>query len=303
MIILRLTRRVIDLMVKKVNYSEENGQALIELMFVVILSFIMGVGMYEVGALVHNLSVLNKAMDSAANYASRGAPYEKVKEVVILESNNLMGGAFLEQTIENDFGLILEVWNPETNTKLGAYTEGQYTYRSQCSTSFAPRKENVTPYLFWANGYEIRTGVEYKIGIYIPYIYTIVVSPTISSSKIISVQNDLDRDGMVDSREAGYVAWAMEQKFPSDTQWKNPVHRDETGSLDSSSIRDDIDGDGDTVQVDPLPFDRDNDRVQDKFDKAEPAMMNNNLTMNPLVGPGVLPGTNDWKWWKGTCPP
>lgn len=287
--------------------SGEDGQALVELMFVVILSFLIGIGIYEVGALVHNLSIMNKALSSASNYASRGAPYSKIKETVVVESNNLIGGAFLEQTLGQDFGVIVEVWNPETNTKLGAYTEGPYTYRKQCSGSLPPNEEYVTPYLFWANGYEIRVGVEYKIGIYVPFIYSIVTSPTLSSSQRINAQNDLDRDGMVDYREAGYVDWAMDQKSSylliSDTQWTHPVHRDETATLDSRGGNNDIDGDGNPVSGDTFPFDRDNDGVQDKFDKAEPSAMENRMTMNPLIGPGVLPNTNNWKWWNGSCPP
>jgi hypothetical protein len=296
-------------MIKNNNrYSNSDGQALVELMLVVVLSFILGIGFYEVGALVHNISVMNKGLSSAANYASRGAPYSKIKEVMLTESKNLLGGAFLEQEVSDDFGLILEVWNPETDSKLGTYTEGNYTYRPTCSKRLPPEKKYVTPYIFWANGYEIRVGVEYDIGIYIPFLGVMSISPTLTSAKRITAQNDIDRDGMVDSREATYVDWALDKKSSllliSDTQWRHPVHRDETATLDSKSMNNDLDGDGFSVSGDTYPFDRNNDGVQDKFDKAEATNRDNMMTMNPLVGPGIALGSNpSWKWWDGTCPP
>jgi hypothetical protein len=271
------------------------------------ICFILGYGIYEVGALFHNLSVMNKAVSSSANYATRGASYSKVQNQLIQESENLIGGVFLEQTITSDPGVVLEVWNPETNTKLGASTKGNHTYRPQCSESFPPHENGVTPYLFWAQGYVLKVGVNYKIGVYIPFIGLLSVDTTIADAKRIVTSNDIDRDGMVDTHEAEYVDWAMTKKakagVSSDTKWVNPVHRDEISRFDTAEDPSlDIDGDSIPQVNDTAPYDANNNNVEDRFDKAEKNDRNNHLTMNPLIGPGVVPNQNSNKWWNGSCP-
>lgn len=288
--------------------TDEEGQALVELMLIVLVTVMVGFGIYEAGALLHNISVMNKAMNSASNYAARGATYERIQEQVSEEAENLLSGAFLAQTVTSDPGLVLEVWNPETGTKLGTHTGSGHTYRSQCPESFAPGRQGVTPYIFWAQGYELRVGVRYEIGFYVPFLAPVTIDTVVSGSTRIAAQNDLDRDGLVDSREAEYVDWAMTKKanasgMISDTQWKHPVHRDEYDTLDSNHGPTlDIDDDGVPWPNDDQLYDRDNDGTEDKFDKAEASDRDNHLTMNPLVGPGVRPDANDNKWWAGRCP-
>lgn len=287
--------------------DDESGQALVELMLVVLVSMMIGFAIYEAGTLIHNVSVMNKAVNSASNFAARGASYERIQEQVSAEAENLLSGAFLAQTVSSEPGLVLEVWNPETEMKLGTSTNSEHSYRRQCAESLPPERRGVTPYLFWAQGYELHVGVRYEIGFYVPFLAPITVDIVIADSSRIATQNDLDRDGLVDSREVEYVQWALSEKadaagMASDTQWTHPVHRDETAVLDSSGPDVDIDGDGDTMGVDPQPYDHDNDNLEDKFDKAEPTDRDNRLTMNPLMGPGVQPDSSDDKWWGGGCP-
>lgn len=258
---------------------EEDGQALVELMFVVIFCFILGVGIFETGALVNNLSIMNTAMETAANHAAAGAPYERIQEVAVRESVNLMSGPFLAQTVSED-GIIVEVWHPERNHKLGADDQNGTGYRPHCNDWLLPRRASVSPYIFWSQGYEIRVGINYKIGFYLPFLGTVDLDMLISESKTIDAENDLDRDGLNDHYEVEYVQWAMRQDGAGN--WVHPVHRDGTGNFTTSAA--DFDGDG--VSNDDLPFDFDNDGTEDKLDKGD-----NQLQYNPLMGPtGWKPG-------------
>jgi len=287
--------------------GSERGQALVELLLAIIVCSILAVGIYETGALFHNVSIMNQAISSATHYAAQGADVQTIEEAVVDEAENLFSGAFLRQNIASDTGLVIKVKNPETDQQLGEDDDGGHTFRPQCTESLPPEEPRVSPYLFWAQGYEIQLGIRYRIGIYIPFLQALSVDMVLSDSKRITAQNDLDRDGLVDDREAEYVDWAMEEKanvtgLLSDTTWTHPVHRDETATLDTSGDDIDIDGDGDTLAADTQPYDRDNDGIEDQYDKAERSDRVNLLTMNPLVGPGVRPNLNDDKWMGGDCP-
>lgn len=256
--------------------TEDDGQALVELLFVIIICFILAVGIYEIGALFHNVTVVNKALSSAAGYAAEGARYPRIQQVMVEETENLLSGAFLAQRVSPK-GLILEIWNPRTNTKLGASSAGSATYRDQCEEKLIPRRETVTPYLFWARGYSIRVGIEYGIGVYVPFLGPITVDTVLAQSKVVQNQNDTDRDGLSDEWEAEYVDWALDED--GDTEWGHPKHRDGVGFLDSDNNVD-VDGDGVEENADPEPYDFNDNQVEDKFDKS-----NNLLEYNPLMGP------------------
>lgn len=260
------------------NYdnSGDDGQALVELLAVIVICFILAIGIYEIGALFHNVSVVNKALSSAASYAAEGAPYPALQAVVVEEAENLLAGAFLMQRV-SPRGLILEVWNPRTGTKLGASTSGSFDYRDQCETVFGPRRKTVTPYLFWARGYTLRVGVEYEVGVYIPLLGPMTIDTVLAQSKVIQSQNDTDRDGLNDEREVEYVHWALDQD--GDTEWKHPRHRDDAGFFDTENNVD-VDGDGADLETDTEPYDFDNDGVEDKVDQLD-----NRMRYNPLLGP------------------
>jgi len=246
----------------------EAGQALVEMLIIMLVCIMMGVGIYEAGAFFHNVSVINAAVETGATYASRGAPYGRIQRAVERETLNLLSGAFLSQFIP-ERGIIVEIWNPRTNEVLAPTTE---------SDRFPPKREFVAEYLFWAQGYEARVGVNYRIGIYIPFLRAIVVEQTIASTRTIQVTNDLDRDGMVDSREASYLDWR--RAVDGLSAWQHPMHRDHGDTLDTDADVD-IDGDGFMTDSDTYPYDFDNDGMEDKFDAG-----NNDLSYNPVVGPG-----------------
>lgn len=257
----------------KKNRSE-SGQALIELIFVILFCFILGVGIFESGVLINNVSIMNTAMDITAKYAASGASYERLQDVINRESNNILTGATLIQEV-SDQGLVVQVRNPKENVPLGSFQGGGLSVHSQCKNIFTPRENTITPYMFWAEGYEIRVGVEYGIGFEIPFLGPITVDTTVWGSQLIDAENDLDRDGMRDQFEPEYVQWAMAADGAG--SWRHPVHRDGTGELISDPGAD-MDGDG--VADDKSPYDYDNDGTEDKFDKGD-----NLMEYNPLMGP------------------
>ncbi|MGM0380494.1 MAG: TadE/TadG family type IV pilus assembly protein [bacterium] len=247
--------------------AEENGQALVEMVVIVIISLMIGIGIYEAGVFLHNVSVLNAAVDHAATYASRGAPVEKIEAALIREGRNLLVGAFSQQEFDPE-GIIIQVWNPATGEKLAPTQNSEY---------FLPRRKRVAEYMFWAEGYEIRVGLNYKAGIYIPFAGPVTIPfTTVTSARTIQAANDIDRDGMVDHYEAQYVAHVL--KEVEDMKWKHPVHRDETGEIDSRDV--DIDGDGTVSSSDDYPYDFNNDGREDKYSPGD-----NRLNYNPVVGP------------------
>lgn len=252
------------------SVRSDSGQALVELLFVILFCFILGVGIFEAGVLINNLSIMNTAMDTTAKYAAAGASYDKLQEIVLRESSNLLSGASLVQDI-SDEGLVVMVWHPEKDVLLGASGSG----RSQCRTTFLPEHESSTPYLLWAEGYEIRVGAKYAVGFKLPFLGPITVDTVVWGSQLIDSENDLDRDGLRDQYEAEYVQWALAEKGAG--AWTHPVHRDGTGEFTTNPSTD-VDGDG--VSNDGQPYDFDNDGVEDKFDNGD-----NLLTYNPLVGP------------------
>lgn len=259
----------------------ERGQALIELMLVILISLMIGIAIYETGALLHNLSVLDEAAHTAVVYASHGADYDTLRGAVSREAVNLMAGGFLEQTVPRG-GLIVEVWNPHTNTVLG---QGPNFDRSQCHGQFPPRRSNVAPYLFWARGYEVRVGLIYRIGFFVPFLQPITTETVVSESAIIQASNDLDRDGMNDHLEAAYVEWVMfDETAGGDTQWIHPVHRDglDTHDVDTGV---DIDGDGTSIRFDPKPYDFDDNNVEDQYEQDDGNQTKNRMRFSPLMGP------------------
>jgi len=152
------------------SYPEpERGQALVELMVVILISLMVGIGIYEAGAFFHNVSVINRAVETGASYASYGADFETVRDVIHRETLNLISGAFLSQFIPEQ-GVIVEVWNPISGNKLAP---------SSHADEFPPNRRTVAEYMFRAQGYEIRVGVIYRIGITVPLVRNIVVEQTI----------------------------------------------------------------------------------------------------------------------------
>lgn len=265
---------------------DERGQALIELMLVILISLMIGIAIYETGALLHNLSVLDEAAHTAAVYASHGSDYNTLRDAVSKEAVNLMAGGFLEQTVPRG-GLIVEVWNPHTNTVLG---QGPHFDRSQCHGQFPPRRSNVAPYLFWARGYEVRVGLIYRIGFFVPFLQPITTETVVSESAIIQASNDIDRDGMNDFWEAVYVEGAMfdenltDAAPGADTQWRHPVHRDgyDTYDVDTGV---DIDGNDTPIRFDPKPYDFDKNNVEDQYEQDDGTQTKNRMRFSPLMGP------------------
>jgi len=260
---------------------EESGQALVELLLVILISLMIGIAIYETGALLHNLSVLDEAAHTAVVYASHGADYDTLRDAVNREAVNLMAGGFLEQTVPRG-GLIVEVWNPHYDRVLG---HGGSPSRSQCHEAFSPGRSNVAPYMFWARGYEIRVGLIYRIGFYIPFLKPITTQTVISESAIIQASNDLDRDGMNDHWEVAYVEGAMRAPVTSDTPWKHPQHRDGADTYYDVSRGVDIDGDGMPIADDDRPYDRDNNNVEDQFERDPGDGSVNKMEFSPLMGP------------------
>ncbi len=254
--------------------NSEAGQAIVELMLVVLLCLMIGIGIYETGAFLHNISVINQAVNNAAIYASWGAPISKIKATLVRETDNLLAGAFLAQKVSKQ-GVIVEVRNPKTDQMIAPLPGMAFPFADH--TELSPGKKNVAEYIFWAQRYEIRVGIVYRIGIYIPFLGPITATNPIVGSHTIQAPNDMDRDGLADSREAEYVLYYLDQT--SDTPWVHPMHRDGTGQLDTAGNAD-PDGDGTSLGNDNFPYDFDNDGVEDKFDHGD-----NRLNQNPVVGP------------------
>ncbi len=255
-------------MIRQLTESgSENGQALVEMVVIVVLALMIGIGIYETGVFLHNVSVLNAAVDHAATYASWGAPVEKIEAALVREGRNLLVGAFSRQEFDPD-GIIIEVWNPVAGEKIAP---------TEFSEEFMPNRSRVAEYMFWAEGYRIKVGLNYRAGIYIPFAGPVTIPfTTIVSSRTIQASNDIDRDGMVDHYEAEYIAHAL--ALEGDTIWKHPVHRDKTGKLDGPDV--DIDGDGTIAAEDDYPYDFTNDGTEDKFAPGQ-----NRLDYNPVIGP------------------
>lgn len=225
--------------------SSEEGQAFVELMAVIMICTIMGFGIYEAGVLFHNVNVMNNVMELGASHAARGAPWPEVQQVIYDEGTNLMDGAFLEYKLPdapgNTSNIIVEIWNPRTDEPLVT----EYTPNA---SKFEPRRERIVPYMFWAQGYEIRVGTHLEIGIYVPFIRAFTLSTEIVGSRTIQASNDSDRDGMFDQYESEYGDWYAEEGFglhDDGDRWKHPVHRDGYGVVDSDSTAN-VDGDTET---------------------------------------------------------
>lgn len=252
--------------------DSEEGQALVELLVIMLICLMMGIGIYEAGAFFHNVAVLNRAVETGATMASHGAPFTEVENAIVQESKNLLAGAFLSQTIPEN-GVMIEVWNPISGNQIAP---------TQQATEFHPGKPNVAEAMFRAQGYEVRVGVMYRIGILIPFLPPIVVDQTIVGTRTIQSPNDTDRDGMVDSQEAGLLQWC------TGDSWSHPVHRDLQDTMDTDPGAD-IDGDGLSGGGDSMPYDFNNNATEDRFDEDNrQGPSENDLQLNPVVGP------NDW---------
>jgi hypothetical protein len=250
----------------------DGGQALVEVLVIMIICLMIGVGIYEAGAFFHNVAVMNSAVESAATVASHGAPFRKVERIVVRESKNLLAGAFLSQYIPEK-GVIVEVWNPVSGNQLAP---------TQHADQFHPGEPFVAEAMFRARGYEVRVGVIYRIGITMPFLQPIVVEQTIVGTRTIQSPNDIDRDGMVDSQEAALL------QSCTGNSWSHPVHRDQQNTLDAESGAD-IDGDGLAGGSDSLPYDFNNNGIEDRMDEDNrQGPRENDLIFNPVVGP------NDW---------
>lgn len=249
------------------SLGEQKGQAMIEMVLIVLICLMIGIGIYEGGVMLHNMSVMNAAVDHAATYVSWGAPLPRVKQALTDEAVNLLASPFFQQEFGEE-GLIIEIWDPGSNRRLAP---------TQMVEDLSPGWQYIAEYMFWAQGYEARVGIRYSVGIYVPFLgpFTIPLT-TVSSSRVIQAPTDIDRDGMVDHYEAEYVGWAMEVE--SDTTWKHPAHRDGVGELDGPLV--DIDGDGGIAQNDTYPYDFNNDGTEDKYDPD-----NNRMRYNPVSGP------------------
>lgn len=251
----------------------QDGQALIELMLIVVLCIIIGFGIYEGGILFHNISVMNRGISRAASYAAHGASMEHINRSVTHEAKNLMGSAWIAQRADTE-GIKVQIVNTENDTLIGP---------TQYSDLFEPGKQLVTSYLFWAQGYEVRVSLGYRIAWNLPYIRTFYVPLRITGSQAILAPNDIDRDGLVDHREQAYVEYALAEDYPTgysngDTVWIHPVHRDGYDTLDTDP---DADVDGDSLTTnDTFPYDFDNDAVEDKYDPGD-----NQMEYNPRLGP------------------
>ncbi len=241
------------------NLGGTSGQALVELVAIIIICLLMAFGIFELGAYLHNISVLHRSTDNASLYASYGAPIERIKEVFELESANLLSTPFLYQQLDLD-QLFVEIWNPYSGEKIAPLDSTDFPFDKP---RLEPAIEGVASYLFWAQGYEIRVGLAYRVGIYIPFLGPLALSRPIGSTRVIQTSNDLDRDGLVDAWEPGYLLYYLDQT--GDTEWIHPSHLDYTGQFDAD------------INVD---YDYNNSGIENKFDAG-----NNLLYQNPAVGP------------------
>jgi len=258
--------------------GECSGQALVELLLVVVVALMFAFGIFELGVYVHNLAVLSRTADNAAHYASYAAPLPRLEEVFSRERANLLPTAFSYQDYDPD-EITVEIYNPHENRRLAPLETDEFPFDEP---RLAPGKENVAPYLFWTQGYRIVVSVDYAVGIKIPFLPPLTFNQRVRGSQIIQVSNDIDRDGLVDSWEAGYVLYYLNEIYEGggvDREWVHPSHRDYTGQLDTVGDPD-IDGDGLAKSEDEYPYDYTNDGIEDKFDVG-----NNRLYQNPAVGP------------------
>ncbi|MFB6354998.1 MAG: TadE/TadG family type IV pilus assembly protein [bacterium] len=234
----------------RIQAGSESGQAMIELLGIMFICIMIGVGIYEAGSFFHNVSVMNHAMENAATYAAQGAPMDEIKEMVEREGANLMAGALLQQTIlmedtdsDTASSIIVEIVNPRTNKTLThGYRDYEDIHGPFDGEDYSPNRENIAPYVFWAQGYEVRVGVYYRIGIYVPFVKSFVVEQPIVGSRIIQASNDVDRDGLVDSQEIELFGEEMDQDGQA---WDHPKHRND----DSPSEHDVLDSDS-TARID-----------------------------------------------------
>ncbi len=249
-----MTRKITNLIV-----GQQSGQAIVELAVVIFVCLAMAFGIFEIGVYIHNISVLNRAADSASLYASYGAPIENIEEVFVSESSNLLYSAFIYQELDTA-QLFVDIYNPYTGDKIAPLETTDFPFDQP---RLEPARELIAPYLFWAQGYEIEIGLNYLVGFQIPFLRALTASRPIVSRRVIQTANDLDRDGLVDSWEAGYLLWFLDQT--GDTEWVHPSHLDYTGEVDS------------VIQPD---YDHSGSGIENKFDPG-----NNLLYQNPAIGP------------------
>ncbi len=267
--------------------KSSRGQALIEIFFVVLLFFFVGLMGYETAVLYYNVNQVNNALKQAVWVASMGATDEEIITFVTDVDSWLLKSAFMEHIVD-DFAIEMWVQTPtgEVNiapTALDAnFTPG----------TFNPATARRAAYIWRAQGLNIRLGLNYKIGYVSPYFGAtpvFMVNIPLAASQPVIARNDEDHDGLVDIYERelwvqysgtiGYIPLSH-----TDT-WVNSA-TDTT----SDKFRYDVDRDGradtSTEEMGFGMYDYDNDGILDPFDPGT----NHNWMRHPKLGGRPLSG-------------
>jgi len=251
------------------------GQALIEIIFVVLLFMFIGMMVYETGILYYNVNMVSNSLKQAVWLASLGATDEEIINVITAVDEHLLKSVFMEHQV-SDFAL--EVW---AKTPGGEYDIAPLVSDDQ----FSPGTYNASTrrraaYIWRAQGLNVRLSLNYKIGYVSPYFGAtpvILVTMPLSASQAVMVRNDEDHDGLVDLYEP-------ELFLPREGTYTALCHTDSGGVSDKLAYDIDNDAVPDTDESGFSMYDYDNDYTLDIYDAGSGQNMirHPNLGGNPI---------------------
>lgn len=287
--------------------SGEKGQAIVELLAVVVIFAFVGLAVLETGMLYHNMNVLSNGLKEATWAASYGAHNDKISMIMNDAAEDIVLGAFMMHRSDtfqvsvwqpgNDTGTVETAIDPLSPTEPVKFT-GHMLVNGRAS-----RAAN----LYRAEGYSIRLGVTYTVSFFVPLfgsapLFSARIPLTVSEP--IHATNDEDRDGLVDLYEpelllgaAGLLSYAPLSHLDngaSDTPLASDLDIDGDGRLDIDedtpvAYGQGISGDRATISNWQYDFDNDNENStlvsrEDKYEKASTSTDTQSRLRHPVIG-------------------
>lgn len=262
----------------------EQGQALVELAFVILLFLFVAMMGFETGVVFHNINVVSNALKQGAWVASRGAQDEMIMQVVSDCDSFMMKSAWFDHRTEN---FSIEVYGHDTTGQ-----EFQIA-PTQWDAFLSPNSTTRAAYVWRAKDMNIRIGLRYVCGYVAPFMSAdpmFRISLPLVASMPIAARNDEDRDGLADLYERELFLGLRTAVAP-DNVWMGYNHTD-TGIYDPATASDrfnyDVDRDDipDSAEAGHSRYDYDNDGFLDAFDRGS----GNNALRHPVIGGEPLTG-------------
>lgn len=285
--------------------GREGGQALIELLAVVVIFSFLGIATLEAAVLYRNLNVVSNGLKEATWAAAYGAHDREINRILDDMALNLLGGAFLAYTAES---FVIEVHQPAGDTVRSENYIAPFDDLTRDEVFSGGKRNQRAAYLYRAEGMSVRLGLLFEIGYFVPFFGTnqmISVRLPLAVAQPVAVRNDEDRDGLVDLYEPELFVAALglpwsplshidfndsEAADPQDTAGENPVSDTPArvwSNIDGDTLYDinDPPGAQGALVIFAFNYDWNNDGIEDRYEApAANAADTRTMINHPVIG-------------------